>query len=90
FESSGIEKIFRDLLDGFADSLSTGEAPMMALASSVACHAAIKSGEILTQEQMKGLFNRLFECEDPYRCPHGRPTVATLSREDLDKIFKRR
>lgn len=90
FESSGIEEIFRNLLDGFADSLSTGEAPMMALASSVACHAAIKSGETLSQEQMKGLFNRLFECEDPYRCPHGRPTVATLSREDLDKIFKRR
>lgn len=90
FESSGIEEIFRNLLDGFTDSLSTGEDPVMALASSVACHAALKSGETLTQEQMKGLFNRLFECEDPYRCPHGRPTVATISREDLDKIFKRR
>ena len=90
FESSSIEVIFRNLLNGFSDSLSTGEDPIMALASSVACHAAIKAGETLSQEQMQGLFNRLFECQEPYQCPHGRPTVVTISREDLDKIFKRR
>ena len=90
FESSSIEDIFRNLLDGFTDSLSTGEDPVMALASSVACHAAIKSGESLSQEQMDGLFSRLFECQEPYQCPHGRPTVVTISRTDLEKIFKRR
>ena len=90
FESSSVEKIFRNLLDGFSDSLSTGEDPVMALASSVACHAAVKAGETLTQEQMQGLFSRLFECQEPYQCPHGRPTVASISREDLERIFKRR
>ncbi|MCP4583945.1 MAG: DNA mismatch repair endonuclease MutL [candidate division Zixibacteria bacterium] len=90
FESSSVEKLFRNLVNGFADSLSTGEDPMMALAASVACHAAIKSGETLSQEQMQGLFNRLFDCQEPYQCPHGRPTVVTISREDLEKIFKRR
>ena len=90
FESSAIESITRNLLGQFADNLSTGEDPIMALASSLACHAAIKAGEQLTQDQMQGLFNRLFECQEPYRCPHGRPTVITISREDLEKIFKRR
>jgi DNA mismatch repair protein MutL len=90
FQSSAIEKIFHNLLDGFVDSLSTGEDPTMALAASLACHAAVKSGERLSQEQMEGLFGQLFNCEDPYRCPHGRPTVATISRDDLDKLFKRK
>jgi DNA mismatch repair protein MutL len=90
FQSSAIEQIFHNLLDGFVDSLSTGEDPTMALAASLACHAAVKSGERLSQEQMEGLFGQLFNCEEPYRCPHGRPTVATISRDDLDKLFKRR
>ncbi len=90
FEKPSIEKMFRDLLSEFSDNLSTGEDPIMALASSVACHAAIKAGENLSQEQMQGLFIKLFRCQEPYRCPHGRPTVVTISREDLEKIFKRR
>jgi len=90
FQGSSIEQIFHNLLDGFIDSLSTGEDPTMALSASLACHAAIKSGERLSQEQMEGLFNQLFNCEDPYHCPHGRPTVATISRDDLDKLFKRK
>jgi len=90
FESSSIEEIFRNLLNGFSDNLSTDEDPIMALASSVACHASVKAGDTLSQEQMQGLFNRLFECQEPYQCPHGRPTVVTISRDDLDKIFKRR
>lgn len=90
FERPSIEKIFRNFLSEFSDHLSTGEDPVMALASSVSCHAAIKAGETLSQEQMQSLFNRLFECQEPYQCPHGRPTVVTISREDLEKIFKRR
>jgi len=90
FESSSIEAVFRNLLNGFIDGLSTGEDPNMALAASLACHAAIKSGDTMSQEQMQALFTRLFECEDPYHCPHGRPTIVTISREDLDKLFKRR
>jgi len=90
FESSSIEKLFRNLLGGFGENLITGEDPMMALAASVACHAAIKAGETLSQEQMQGLFRRLFACQEPFQCPHGRPTVITISREDLEKIFKRR
>jgi DNA mismatch repair protein MutL len=90
FQSSAIEQIFHNLLDGFVDSLSTGEDSVTALAGSLACHAAIKAGERLSQEQMEGLFGQLFNCEDPYHCPHGRPTVATISRDDLDKLFKRK
>ncbi len=90
FEGSSIEEIFRNILNGFMDGLSTGEDPNMALAASLACHAAIKSGDVISQEQMQSLFSRLFECEDPYHCPHGRPTIVTISREDLDKLFKRR
>jgi len=40
----------------------------------IACHSAIRANQALSDEQMKGLFRQLDHCEDPSRCPHGRPT----------------
>ncbi|MCS7075461.1 MAG: DNA mismatch repair endonuclease MutL [Bacteroidia bacterium] len=59
------------------------------LAKSLACRAAIKTGEALTMIQMKNLVDQLFGCTQPYSCPHGRPTAITLTVEELDKLFGR-
>jgi DNA mismatch repair protein MutL len=59
------------------------------LAKSLACRAAIKAGEVLNITQMKNLIQQLFACIQPYACPHGRPTVITLTVEELDKLFGR-
>lgn len=59
------------------------------LAKSLACRAAIKTGEILNITQMKTLVQQLFECTQPYACPHGRPTMIMLTVEELDKLFGR-
>jgi len=50
---------------------------------------AIKSGEKLTQNQMHAIVDQLFACESPYFCPHGRPVVVTIERDELDRKFKR-
>ncbi|MCK4403964.1 MAG: DNA mismatch repair endonuclease MutL [candidate division Zixibacteria bacterium] len=60
-----------------------------AVAKSFACHGAIKAGERLAQEEMQNLLRQLFTANEPYSCPHGRPTVIKLSLEELNKKFGR-
>ncbi|KYO64458.1 DNA mismatch repair endonuclease MutL [Thermovenabulum gondwanense] len=59
------------------------------IAASLACHAAIKADEILSIEEMNKLIKMLFETENPYNCPHGRPTIISFSLYELEKKFKR-
>ena len=56
---------------------------------SIACRGAIKAGANCTYEQMEQLIEQLFMTENPYTCPHGRPTMVSFNREALDKLFKR-
>ncbi len=62
---------------------------LKAVAKSFACHGAIKAGERLNQEEMQCLMRQLFNTDEPYSCPHGRPTVIKLSLEELNKKFGR-
>ncbi len=59
------------------------------LAKSMACHAAIKVNQKLSKKEMLELINRLFSCENPFVCPHGRPTIIEITYEELFKRFKR-
>ncbi|MDD4335580.1 MAG: DNA mismatch repair protein MutL, partial [Desulfotomaculaceae bacterium] len=59
------------------------------IASSMACRNAVKAGDKLTQSAMDALVKRLSGVENPYTCPHGRPTVIHLSLTDLEKKFMR-
>jgi DNA mismatch repair protein MutL len=52
--------------------------------------AAVKSGQILTQEEQRGLLNDLEACQSPRTCPHGRPTMIHLSVDLLERQFGRR
>ena len=57
---------------------------------SAACRGAIKAGATMSNEQMKSLITQLYLSKNPHTCPHGRPTIVALSRNDLDKMFKRK
>lgn len=59
------------------------------IAKQIACHGAIKANQRLSQPEMEALINKLFACKDPYFCPHGRPTIIKISKEELDKKFGR-
>lgn len=59
------------------------------LCSTMACRAAIKAGAMCTPEQMQGLLRQLMLCENPYTCPHGRPTMVSFTKEELGKMFGR-
>ena len=54
-----------------------------------ACKAAVKGGDRISDKEAEELIKQLFECEDPYHCPHGRPTVLTVTESYIEKKFKR-
>ena len=53
------------------------------------CRTSIKAGDKIYEQQAKALLRELFACKMPWTCPHGRPTVYTLTLSDLEKFFKR-
>ena len=55
----------------------------------IACRGAIKAGTVCTREQCQRIVNQLRLTQNPYTCPHGRPTIIRFSRTDLDTMFKR-
>ncbi len=59
------------------------------IAKSMACKGAIKAGEPLSPEEMSELFDRLFATELPGHDVHGRPTIARLTLDELDRRFGR-
>lgn len=59
------------------------------LAKSIARRSAIRPGMRLSTKEMRALIDQLFDCEMPYACPHGRPTLIKIPIEELDKRFGR-
>ncbi|MBM7854143.1 DNA mismatch repair protein MutL [Desulfohalotomaculum tongense] len=59
------------------------------LAAKLACRSAIKSGQKLSHQEMETLLQQMREAENPYTCPHGRPTIINLTFEELAKRFQR-
>jgi len=55
----------------------------------MACHPSLKAGDRLTHEEAETLLDRLGECEQPFACPHGRPTVCSLDESTLAAGFER-
>lgn len=57
--------------------------------ASMSCKAAVKGNQSISYEEAKVLLKRLFSLENPYHCPHGRPTMFSMSKQEVDKKIKR-
>jgi DNA mismatch repair protein MutL len=90
-KSADIERSVRDMIGYLLDekSVSHFPEPHKRFAAAFACGAAIKSGQKLSQEEMMALLNSLFSSQNPYTCPHGRPTVVRISLDELSRRFLR-
>jgi DNA mismatch repair protein MutL len=60
------------------------------LVKTTSCRAAIKAGDKLTADEMRALLEQLKNCGLPFTCPHGRPTMARITRGELEKMFRRK
>ena len=57
--------------------------------ASMACRAAIKANDKIHTMEMKKLLSQMETCENPFTCPHGRPTIVEISKKEIEKMFKR-
>ncbi|MDY0074766.1 MAG: DNA mismatch repair endonuclease MutL [Acholeplasmataceae bacterium] len=60
-----------------------------ALAKDISCKGAIKANKALSIQEIEHLMKQLSQCENPYHCPHGRPTMIKWSNYDIERMFKR-
>ena len=86
-----IESLIREILSDIQnfDKHSGLESAYKKIAASLACHAAVRFGDKLSEMEMQKVITDLKTCENPYTCPHGRPTLHNIPKYELDKIFKR-
>lgn len=90
FEAVDMRSMFIDMLDDFAN-ISGREAPELILekVASMSCKAAIKGGNRISRAEAEQLLDELLTLENPYHCPHGRPTIISMSKYEIEKKFKR-
>ena len=85
----------KQLFTGLLDSLEITQDPKkleiyVHRVATEACKAAVKGGDKLSVSEARALIDELFdECDDPYHCPHGRPTIISFTETELEKRFKR-
>jgi DNA mismatch repair protein MutL len=85
-ETTIIDEIISDLVsDEAAQAVSNRER----ITRIVACRGAVKAGTVCTREQCQRIVDQLRRTNNPFTCPHGRPTMIRFSRKELDAMFQR-
>ena len=87
YETESIKKILEVLIS--EEKHFTIEKFREKAAIMLSCKMAIKANMNISMEEMEALINDLRKCENPYTCPHGRPTTIFYSNYELEKMFKR-
>ena len=83
------QDLFVEVLDHLEE---VGEKPLDIITeklASMSCKAAVKGNHALSFQEVERLIDELLTLEDPYHCPHGRPTIISISRQEMEKKFKR-
>ena len=82
--------LFIEMLDSLCDEIK-GQAPdiISEKLASMACKAAIKGNQKKSRLEIEHLIDELLTLDNPYHCPHGRPTIVSMSKSEIEKKFKR-
>lgn len=85
------KELLMEMIDSLSDEIYTGLAPNIIdeKIASMSCKAAVKGKMQLSAKEAETLIDELLKLENPYHCPHGRPTIIAMSKRELEKKFKR-
>lgn len=84
------KEMFLSLLDELCSDMPRGKQELIyEKIASMSCKAAVKGNNRLSYEEAKELIQELMTLENPYHCPHGRPTIISMTKYELEKKFKR-
>ena len=59
------------------------------MAASIACHMSVKAHDYISYDEQQWILDNFRKCENPFTCPHGRPTIVSFTKSELEKMFKR-
>ena len=83
-------ELFLQLLDELvAEKLHGSPELLVEKVASMSCKAAVKGNQVLSEPEAKAMIDLLLTLDNPYHCPHGRPTTISMSKQEIEKKFKR-
>lgn len=86
----GEKEMFLEVMDTLCEGTYRGETKAIEeKIASMSCKAAVKGNNRLSREEVEELLDELLTLDNPYNCPHGRPTIIAMTQTDLEKKFKR-
>ena len=84
------KEMFLEVLDGLSDGGNFGSIRVVEeKIASMSCKAAVKGNSKLSYAEAEALIDELLTLENPYNCPHGRPTIITMTKQEMERKFKR-
>ncbi len=85
-----MKDLFIDMLDDFSNATGRQTPDIITeKVASMSCKAAVKGNDKLTLPEINKLIDELLSLDNPYNCPHGRPTIISMSKYEIEKKFKR-
>lgn len=86
---SEAEEFIKDFVSGVTSDTNLKSRNILESLATKACKAAVKAGDSLSSNEIHALFSSLDDCNNPYSCPHGRPTYIRFSKQQIERMFKR-
>lgn len=85
------KELLMEMIDDLSDGLTTSMTPELIdeKVASMSCKAAVKGNSRLSAQEVDSLIGELLTLDNPYHCPHGRPTIIAMTKRELEKKFKR-
>ncbi|MDD3185124.1 MAG: DNA mismatch repair endonuclease MutL [Anaerostipes sp.] len=84
------KEVFIEVLDSMDDTSNTDNLDVITnKLASMACKMSVKGNQTMSVLEIKALLDELMELENPYTCPHGRPTMIRMTKTEIEKKFKR-
>ncbi len=84
------EEIIRKLIDIIIDKGKFDfEKFIWRIAATTACRMSVMAGDYISKEEMEWILENIRYCDNPFTCPHGRPSIITYTKYELEKLFKR-
>ena len=89
FGAPQLKSLFLEIVDNIKSGSNNSYEYRIEKIMKIACTNAIKAGDKISNIEVEALFKQLSEAENPYTCPHGRPTIIEITKADMEKEFKR-
>ena len=84
------KELLMEMIDDLSEDAGARTADMIHdRVATMSCKAAVKGNQRLSTAEAKELIEELLTLDNPYNCPHGRPTIISMSKQEIEKKFKR-